>query len=269
METIRMRRIIVAAAVGSVALAFAFPAFAASPIDGTWKAEVSSAKLSTKPDVWTIKDGVYSCTSCTPPYKIAADGKTQAVAGRDYWDAAAVMVIDANNVSMTRYRAGSEVGSTKVSLSSDGQMLTWVSTSSDNAKGTPITNTSMSKRVGAAPAGAHAASGSWQAVNEGAQIAEENLIATMSMTGKVVKFALATGEHYTATIGGPKVPFVGDKAGAMVAVTAAGKGFTETDYVKGKAIGTYTYVPVDAKTMTFKAVNLKSNTTDEYTLKKQ
>jgi hypothetical protein len=264
-----MRRFFLAAALGSAALSLASPVLAASPIDGTWKAEVSSAKLSTKPDVWSIKDGVYDCTSCTPPYKMAADGKTHAVAGRDYWDAAAIMVVDASTLSMTRYRAGTEVGTTKLTLSPDGQMLTYVGTSSDNAKGTPITNTSMSKRVGPAPAGAHAASGSWQAVNDGAQIADDNLIISMNMMGKVVKVTLGTGEHYTATIGGPKVPFVGDKAGAMVAVTAAGKGFVETDYVKGKAIGTYTYTPVDATTMTFKAVNLKANTTDEYTLKKQ
>lgn len=264
-----MRRLLFAAAVSAVVLAFTVPARAASPIDGTWKAEISSAKLSTKPDVWSIKEGVYACSSCTPPYKIAADGKPHLVAGRDYWDAAAVSVVDASSIAMTRYRAGAEVGSTKVTVSPDGQMLTWVSTSADNAKNMPVTSTSMSKRVGPAPVGTHAASGSWQAVNEGAQIAEENLVATMSMSGKVVKFAMATGENYTATIGGPKVPFVGDKAGAMVTVAAAGKGFVETDYVKGKVIGTYTYVPVDATTLKMTAYNAKAKTTDEYMLKKQ
>lgn len=263
-----MRRFLLAAALGSTAF-IASPILAASPIDGTWKAEVSSAKLSTKPDVWSIKDGIYDCTSCTPPYKIAADGSMQPVAGREYWDAAAITVIDANTLSMTRYRAAAAIGTTKLTLSPDGQMLTYVGTSSDNAKGMTTTSTSMAKRVGPAPAGAHAASGSWQAVNDGAQIAEENLILTLAMKGRAVTMTLGTGEHYTATIGGPKVPFVGDKAGAMVAITAAGKGFTETDYVKGKAIGSYRYVPVNATTMTFTAINLRANTTDEYTLKKQ
>ena len=264
-----MFRAITAAVLGGALFLSASPAFAASPIDGTWKAEVSSAKLSTKPDVWTIKDGIYDCTSCTPPYKIAADGKSHPVADHDYWDAASVTVVDPATLTFTRYRAGTEIGTAKLALSPDGNMLTYTSTSADNAKGTTITNTSMAKRVGPAPAGAHPASGSWQAVNDGAQISEENLIATMSMTGKVVKFALATGEHYEATIDGPQVPFVGDKAGAKVAVTAAGKGFIETDYVNGKAVGTYSYVPVDATTMSFKSVNLRANTTDEFVMKKQ
>jgi len=264
-----MFRALSTAALGGCLIAIATPSLAASPIDGTWKAEVASAKLSTKPDTWTIKDGIYDCTSCTPPYAIAADGKAHPVAGRDYWDAAAITVVDPATLMFTRYRAGTEIGTAKLTLSSDGNMLTYTSSSADNAKGTPITNTSMAKRVGPAPAGAHPASGSWQSVNDGAQIADESLILTLAMTGKAVTMTLGTGEHYTATIGGPKVPFVGDKAGAMVAVTAAGKGFTETDYVNGKAIGTYTYVPVDATTMTFKAVNLKASTTDEYVLKKQ
>jgi len=264
-----MRRLFLTAAVGSVALTFASPVLAASPIDGTWKIDTATAKLSKKPDVWSIKGGTYDCTSCTPPYKIAADGKAHPVAGRDYWDAAAISVVDAKTLSMTRYRAGAEVGTTKLTLSADGKMLTYISTSSDNAKGTPITNTSMSKRVGPAPAGAHAASGSWEAVNDGAQLADDSLIATMSMAGDIVTFSLPTGEHYTAKLGGPQVPFIGDKAGATVTVTASGTGFTETDYLKGAAIATYTYVPTGATTMTLKAVNLKAKTTDEFTLKKQ
>ena len=212
---------------------------------------------------------MYDCTSCTPPYKIAADGKPHPVAGRDYWDAASVAVVDANTLQWARYRKGAQISSTRLTASADGSMLTWVSTSADNAAGKSTTSTSMSKRTGPAPAGSHATSGSWVGVNEGAQIADESLIATMSMAGDMVTLSFPTGESYTAKLGGPQVPFTGDKAGATVTVAKAGTGFVETDYVGGKAIGTYTYTPVDATTMTMKATNLKSGTTDEYTLKKQ
>jgi hypothetical protein len=247
----------------------AAPALAASPIDGTWKADVTTAKLSTKPDVFATKDGSYECTSCTPPYKIAADGKPHPVAGRDYWDAASIAVVDANTLQFGRYRKGSQISSTKLVASPDGQMLTWTSTSSDNASGKSITNSSMSKRTGPAPAGSHATSGSWVQVAAGAQIADESLTATMSMVGDTVTMKLGTGESYVAKLGGPQVPMVGDRAGATVALAKNGNGFVETDYVRGKAIGTYSYMPIDATTMKLTAVDLKAGTTDEYTLKKQ
>jgi hypothetical protein len=245
------------------------PAFADSPIDGTWRADTSTAKLSTKPDTFVTKDGTYDCTSCTPPYKIAADGKVHPVADRDYWDAGSVAVVDPNTLQWSRYRKGAQISTTKVAVSPDGNVLTFTTVSADNALGKSVTNTSLSKRVGPVPAGAHATSGSWIAINDGAQMAEEILTATMSMTGDVVTMVLGTGERYTAKLGGPQVPFVGDKAGAMIALTKAGSGFVETDYVGGKAIGTYTYQPRDATTMTMTAVNLKAGTTEEYTLKKQ
>ena len=257
------------AALIGLLLATAAPAPAASPVDGTWKVDTATAKLSKKPDIFVTKAGVYSCSSCTPPYKLVADGKPHPVAGREYWDAAAVTVVDAHTLQWTRYRKGVSISKTTVKASADGKMLSFTSVSADNALGKSTTSTSMSKRVAPVPAGAHATSGSWEPVNEGAQIAEENLVATISMAGDVVTLKLGTGEHYTGKLGGPKVPFVGDKAGAMVALTKSGTGFLETDYVGDKAIGSYTYLPVNATTMTLKATNLKAGTTDEFTLTKQ
>ncbi|TPG52664.1 hypothetical protein [Sphingomonas glacialis] len=247
----------------------ATPALARSSIDGTWKADTTTAKLSTKPDIFVIKDGMYDCSSCAPPYKIAADGKVHPVAGRDYWDAGSVALIDPATLQWTRYRKGVSISSTKVAVSPDGNTLTFTSVSADNALGKSIASSSLAKRVGPAPAGAHATSGSWVGINEGAQIAEENLVATISMVDDVVTMTLGTGEHYAAKLDGPQTPFVGDKAGAMVALKRAGTGFVETDYVNGTAIGTYTYIPQDETTMTMKAFNMKAGTTEEYTLKKQ
>lgn len=267
-------RFLITAAVGGLLLAACTSGPTTAPtadltIDGTYKADVASAKLSTKPDVLTVKDGQYECASCTPPYKIAADGQPHPVTGRDYWDAVSIKIVDANTVEQTRYRKGAVVGTTKIALSADGQMLTWTNTSSDNAEGKSVTNSSKSKRTGPAPAGAHAVSGTWVAVNEGAQLADEAITATISMKGDTVVQSFPTGERYEAKLGGPQVPLVGDKAGTMVAVVAEGKGFKETDYTGGKAVGEYIYTPVDATTVTMKANNLRNGTTEEYTLKKQ
>ncbi len=257
------------AAVGGLMLAACTPAVSGPTIDGTYKADVASAKLSTKPDVFTIAGGQYDCTSCTPPFKIPADGNPHPVAGRDYWDAMAVKIVDANALEMTRYRKGVVVGTNKAELSVDGDMLTYTSTSSDNAEGKLITNSTKSKRTGPAPAGAHAASGSWVGVTDGAQLADEAITATIGMKDGTVTQRFPTGEHYEAKLGGPQVPLVGDKAGTMIAVVAEGKGFKETDFVAGKPVGEYVYTPVDDTTITLKAKNLRAGTTDEFTLKKQ
>lgn len=256
-------------AVAGLLLAACSQDAAAPAIDGTYKIDVASAKLSTRPDTFAVKDGQYDCSSCTPPYKIPADGQTHAVEGREYWDAASVKVVDANTLEITRYRKGTSVGTTKVEVSADGQMLTWTGTSSDNAEGKAITNVSKSKRSAPAPAGAHATSGSWVAVNEGAQIADESLLATISMKGDTVSLKLPTGESYEAKLGGPQVPLVGDKAGATVAVVAEGAGFKETDYVNGKAVSEFVYTPVDATTVKATIRNLKTGVTEEFTMKKQ
>jgi hypothetical protein len=267
-------RLLIPAAIGGLLLAACTaatttPAAAALTIDGTYKADVATAKLSTKPDVFTLKNGQYDCTSCTPPYKITADGAPHPVAGRDYWDAASVKVVDANTLEFTRYRKGTAIGTSKAALSTDGQMLTYTTTSSDNAEGKAVTNVLKSKRIGPAPAGTHATSGTWVAVNEGAQMAAEAITATISMKGDTVTQSFPTGEHYEAKLGGPQVPLVGDKAGTTIAVVKEGAGFKETDFVGGKAVGEYVYTPVDDKTVTMTAKNLKANTTEEYSLKKQ
>ncbi|MEP6785971.1 MAG: hypothetical protein ABI898_09565 [Sphingomonadales bacterium] len=272
-------RILIAAAAGGLLLAACTPtgnttagntaAEVSTDIDGTYKADVASAKLSTKPDVFTVKDGQYDCTSCTPPYKIAADGKPHPVADRDYWDAASLKIVDPNGLEMVRYRKGAAVGNTKITLSADGQSLTWTNTSSDNVEGKSVTNSFKSKRTGPAPAGSHATSGTWVAVNEGTQMADEAITATISVKGDTVIQTFPTGERYEAKFGGPQVPFVGDKAGVMIAVVREGTGFKETDYIGGKAVSEYIYTPVDAKTVTMKVNNLKSGTTEEFTLRKQ
>ena len=51
-----------AALLGSALLA-ATPAFADSPLSGTWKLNPKSSVMDVKPDEFTLKDGSYSCKS--------------------------------------------------------------------------------------------------------------------------------------------------------------------------------------------------------------
>ena len=40
--------------------------FAQSPFDGTWKTNMAESKLSQKPYVFSVNNGMYDCESCVP-----------------------------------------------------------------------------------------------------------------------------------------------------------------------------------------------------------
>lgn len=58
-------------------LAVPVSSVAQNGFDGTWKVDFQSA-MPTKVNVWLLKDGMYSCTSCSPSIEVKADGKDQA-----------------------------------------------------------------------------------------------------------------------------------------------------------------------------------------------
>src|SRR5436309_7238993 len=85
------------------------PAFAASPFEGAWKADVSSAQLPTKPDVYQLRKGMYDCKTCVPAVSVKADGMDHAVTGHPYFDMEAVKVVDDHTVEITEKKNGKVV----------------------------------------------------------------------------------------------------------------------------------------------------------------
>ena len=49
-------------------------AVAQSVFDGTWKIDMNKVDFSKKPDEFVLKNGMYSCKTCAPPYEVKADG---------------------------------------------------------------------------------------------------------------------------------------------------------------------------------------------------
>ncbi len=79
--------------------------FAQSPFDGTWKTNMAESKLSQKPYVFSVNNGMYDCESCAPKINVKADGQDQPVTGQTY-DTIAVQVVDANTIHVTGKKAG-------------------------------------------------------------------------------------------------------------------------------------------------------------------
>ena len=94
-------------------------AAAQSPFDGTWKADLSSAKFAEKPETILLKSGRYVCSTCVPAIDVTADGTDQKV-GAPYFDTLAVKVVDARTVQFVYKKDGKVVQEMTSTLAADG-----------------------------------------------------------------------------------------------------------------------------------------------------
>jgi hypothetical protein len=219
----------------------------AEPFNGTWKADLASVKIDEQPSVYLLKDGTYTCSTCTPPLTLAADGTFHAIPDRPYYDSASKTVVDANTIK-SAYRKGDKVISdSTTTVSADGKTLTtnWHQTPVGQPE---VKGTTVETRVGPAPAGAHAISGSWKTAKfEG--ISDEALTVTFNVDGDNLSMQSPTGQSYTAKFGGPEVAIAGDTGGTMVKVERlAANSFRETNSRGGKVVNvTTTTIGADGK----------------------
>jgi hypothetical protein len=219
----------------------------AEPFNGTWKADLASVQIDEQPSVYLLKDGTYTCSTCSPPLTLAADGAFHAIPDRPYYDSASKTVVDANTIK-SAYRKGDKVISdSSTTVSADGKTLTtnWHQTPVGQPE---VKGTTVETRVGPAPAGAHAISGSWKTAKfEG--ISDEALTVTFTVDGDNLSMRSPTGQSYTAKFGGPEVAIAGDTGGTMVRVERlAANSFRETNSRGGKVVNvTTTTIGPDGK----------------------
>ena len=214
----------------------AAPAGAAS-IDGTWKTDMSSLKIDAKPDNLLLKAGQFSCSTCTPPLTVAADGAMHAVTGRPYADHISIKADDDHHVSRTSQKDGKTTGTAKYSVSPDGNTLT---VDFDDMTGSkPVTGSYTETRVAPAPAGAHAVSGSWKQASYN-KVSDEGLTVTFKMDSDMLHMTNLTGQSYDAKLDGSDTPIKGDIGGTTASVTRSGDSIVETDKRGGKIISVTT-----------------------------
>jgi hypothetical protein len=223
---------------GLVACAVLLPpglALADSPFDGTWKADLSTAKVAGKPDSFLLQDGTYFCKTCSPSVKVAADGKDHSVSGTPYYDTLNVAVLDERTILKTAKKAGHTVLTTKFSVSADGGSATTEFNDATATNGAPVTGTFAWKRVTSGPPGSHAISGTWQ---EGQlKISDNGVTSTMKVTNNVLSMTSPTGSSYTAKLDGTEAPYSGDPGVTSVSVHEIdARGFEETDERDGKPV---------------------------------
>jgi hypothetical protein len=217
---------------------------------GTWKFDTSSAQMPTKPDVYLLKGGMFTCSTCTPPYTVAADGAPHAVAGSPYHDQVAVKLSDPTTLEQTFYKAGRVVGSGRDQLGPDGKTATITFTDASNTSSAPVTGKVNIVRVAEGPAGSSPFSGAWRTAKIDTLSANDLLI-TYDIHDGMLSMSEPTGQSYMAKLDGAVAPFKGDPGVDAVSVKMTGPGaYQETDMRAGKVIGvgTMTLAP-DGKSL--------------------
>jgi len=209
-------------------------ALGASALDGTWKLRVGSMKAMGRPDSRLILDGMYSCASCVPAIdNVPADGAFHAVKGHAYYDDIRVSIKGPSEIEIATQRAGKPVSTTTYTVSADGHSVRGRFT--DYTGRAPASGSFTAKRVGHAPAGAHAASGSWllqglTEVNEAASV----YTYLMTADGFTMK---SNGQSYEAKFDGRQYPILGDPGGTRVLLKKIDDHTVhETDYRQGEVV---------------------------------
>ena len=138
-----------------VAVSLLMPAIASaqSGFNGTWKVNFDKSKMSKKPDVFLVQDGMFQCKTCVPAVDVKADGQDQKLTGNPYADTLSIKIVNANTIEEVSKKNGKVVGTNKDVVSADGNTLTFEYSDSSATNAAPVTGKSEMSRVAKGPAG--------------------------------------------------------------------------------------------------------------------
>jgi hypothetical protein len=223
--------------------------FAQSPFDGTWKTDLDKSKFSPKPIMFSVSNGMYECTSCAPQINVKADGMDQSVTGQAY-DTIAVKEVDPHSIQVVTKKNGKTTLEQTRSASDDGKTLHVKTTGHPPDSDKPVMSESELERIGKAPAGANATSGSWKIKKVKEE--ENGLLETYKGNGNELTYSTPTGETWTAKMDGMDNPVKGSNGFDSVSVTQAGNNGIEVSYKRGGQLIEVDKITIsaDGKTMT-------------------
>jgi hypothetical protein len=154
----------------------------------------------------SLADGTYACLTCTPPYRVPADGLPHSVEAAGF-DTLTVTVIDDRTVRRVASRRGVIVVDATTVLSPFGQSKR-ATQRQFTAAGIAFEFAIASRRVGPPAAGAHALSGRWQPVEADLPNHEEDTV--FRVADEVLSMRDGLGRSFDAPLDGTPVPYQGD-----------------------------------------------------------
>ena len=242
--------------------------FAQSPFDGTWKTNMAESKLSQKPYVYSVNNGMYDCESCVPKINnVKADGQDQPVTGQTY-DTIAVQVTDANTIHVTGKKAGKPEFEQTRTASQDDKMLTLSSTIYPADGSQPFKVEVKFTRISKGPAGSNATSGSWRIQNINEDVV--GLTTTWKSSGGGLSVSTPTGYGWEAKLDGKENPVKGTYANNTVSLKQLDDHSIEATYKRDGKIESVEKITVspDGKKMTTVADNKLTGRSSTYIAEK-
>ena len=207
--------------------------YAQSAFDGTWRPDPQKPTHE-KPEVALLAQGEYQCQSCTPPYKVKADGQDHPVAGNPYFDTVTVTVIDESSIAKTAKRGGKVVMDSKITVAADGKSETEVQTMIGMAP-VPIELTAKFSRVAAPAVGAHRVSGTWQMTELDVSNHAEDT--TFKVSGDTLSMTDRMGRSFAAKLDGTPASYRGSEEFDGVSLKLIDdKTLEESDLKGGKVV---------------------------------
>lgn len=245
-------------------------ATAQSAFNGTWKLDINNSQFSQKPDEYLLQDGKYQCKTCVPPVEVKADGQDHSVTGNPYYDTVSITIVDDHTITEVGKRNGKAVGTSKYTVSPDGNTVVIEFTDSSATSGAPATGKGEQTRVAKGPGGSHAISGSWR-YSRVENMSENALLFTFKVEDDTLSMSTPMGQSYTAKLDGTEAPYKGDPGTTSVSVRRLGKdSIEETDKRDGKiiSVGLLTVAP-DGKTLKVAVEDKLHGTTMNFVANKQ
>jgi hypothetical protein len=206
-------------------------ALAGPGFDGSWKTNMQSMKVTGKPLVLLLAGGEYTCSSCSPPYTVKADGAEHKVTGQASFDTAQVRVTGPNSAEIVLKQGSKEMVRFSDTVAADGATFT----SKVTMHYGPQTETDelTARRVTAAPADSHPLSGSWV---EQQHVAGELRPVQYRMTAEGFQMN-GNGQSYDARFDGKQYPIAGDPGRTTVSLRKIDDATVEeTDHRQGKVV---------------------------------
>jgi len=221
-----------------------------SPFEGTWKVDLKSQKYISKPLEYVLKDGEYSCRSCTPPYTIKADGKDYKVSVSPYFDTENITVLDQRTLSRIDKKDGEQVATWKIWISEDGKTLHREFNGIEGPRGPAYSASYTATRLSSGPEGAHTVSGTWRE-NPIESVSENAQSFTFKVDADMLTMTSPMGESFTAKMNGTEAPVKGDRGADRVSIKQIDANTLEQAYKLGGKLVSITKMTVspDGKTM--------------------
>ena len=179
---------------------------AQSVFTGTWRPDPQIFGPNRAPDVFDFSDGVFSCQTCIPPYKIKADGHDQQVTGNPSYDSLSITKLDDRSVRKVGRKGGQTAVESEMVVSDNGQKLTERQTIYFMAP-RPIEFTTHSTRLASGPTGAHAVSGTWRRTDGDVSNHAEDTV--FKVTGDTLSMSDRMGRSFSAKLDGTEAPYIG------------------------------------------------------------